>query len=705
MSSVESELFFIYARNHLKSLPFVVVPVWAVFFFYIVLYGVPPIDQVIMIAMVTSLGIFGVVQQGLLYREIVDTYGDQKGFFKKSQCIPQKKLFEAAVYKTVSLLALLCVIFNFAVGVGNFFDLVLGYLVSSFLLIIFSSLSSACWRLFVLEVLIISGVSSISALSNLQFRENLYVLPLIVLISVISLWLGHRNSSTARTIINQKQQLENTAKLALVAERAKAELMATVSHEIRTPLNGIMGMIQMLRSADLPPDEKDSIEVMYVCSNTLLNTINDVLDYSKIEAGKFLIDRTSFDLSYLLDTVYKLMLGKASQKNLSLKVIVEPDVGQFIYGDQNRIQQVLTNLVSNAIKFTETGGVSISVSRKKDNKDILLIEVKDTGPGLSNEVRSKLFNDFVQASSSTAKTHGGTGLGLSISRKLTQLMGGRIGVESAKGEGSNFWFEIPYVVGVQAFESKFTQKTFIKKLEAKILIAEDNAINQTLLVKFLAKLGAGFDIANNGREAVDLFKKGKYDLILMDMEMPILSGIEATKEIRGSRKRGAKTIPIIGLTGNVLQKHIEQCLSSGMTDHIAKPIDLDILTEKIASYIPKPNVEIYASYSKNTTDNGRIRELKQLMGQAYADKFVKDAEKNLVSMLGEIEQAAEKDDVEQIRRLAHDIKGVAGTIDLDFVSRIAESLEEKAILHQIGSLAEINQIVREMKTHIQESTA
>jgi PAS domain S-box-containing protein len=375
------------------------------------------------------------------------------------------------------------------------------------------------------------------------------------------------------------------------ANKAKSFFLAKMSHEIRTPMNGIIGMTDILMQGAQEVDLKDKLKVISISAENLLTIINEILDFSKIEAGQVELEYIPYSLKRLLDEVEELLIIKAKEKSLYLKTRISDQLPKYIYGDPTRTKQIIINLVNNAIKFTEEGGITIFLENKRQhlqsNKFILGINVIDTGIGISEEGKKKLFKAFSQTDSSTTRTHGGTGLGLLISKDLSILLGGNIGVDSQLGEGSTFWVEIPTEEASQQVKEKLKpqkEETFEKK-NLNILLAEDNKINQKIAIINLEKLGHRVDVASNGKEAFEMFMECNYDLILMDIQMPQLSGLEATGLIREYeiKSKRIKKTPIIALTANALTTDKDKYIAAGMNDYLSKPFKqqdlVRILTE------------------------------------------------------------------------------------------------------------------------------
>lgn len=521
--------------------------------------------------------------------------------------------------------------------------------------------------------------NAVMSASRAEARERIMYLQRLAAAAVLALLLtiGLLVYNLARQVRSLKQassELEATAnelseayKLADAGNRAKSEFMATISHEIRTPLNAILGMAELLSRSELEPGERRQVEVIASSGNTLLEIINEVLDFAKLEHGSLCGERVAFDPQELVTTCVRMLEPKAREQGNEILVSVTGLApGDMRVSDPTLVRRVLINLLSNAVKFTENGKVKLALTGTEDR---LRFEVVDTGIGIAADSQSLLFQPFSQVDGSISRRFGGTGLGLAISKRICEELGGKIGLESVQGIGSRFWFEVPVKTApARASQPEAGPVRDVPSLN--VLVVEDQEFNREVAGRFLQLLGQEVTFAKDGVEGVKLATENDFDLILMDMQMPVMDGIEATRTLRAS----GRTVPIIAMTANASDSDRRACTEAGMDGFEAKPIRIEQLRNLILSFGSKE-----APAASAGEHSGRASELIGAIGEDGYRKLLEMFTDEVVVLLNAVHAALNDKDSDRLDRALHSLKGAALNMGLVDVAESAESLRKRSL--------------------------
>ncbi len=483
-----------------------------------------------------------------------------------------------------------------------------------------------------------------------------------------------------------------------------------MSHEIRTPLSGVLGTIELLLDSKLTPPQSRLVDSARRSATNLLDLLNDILDFSKIEAGKLDLETVEFDLGELIEDVVQLFTERARRKGLELRWALAPDAIIDLRGDPMRLRQILSNLVGNAIKFTPRGEVAIAVSTGPidDDRVDVQFEVRDTGIGLEPEATKRIFESFHQADGSTTREYGGTGLGLAISKQLLDMMGGEIEIESTPGEGSTFRFRVSLGIrseqgrasrhpAVRAPVSAFPEQVTETLARSRILVVEDHPVNQEVIRGMLEPTGCQIDLVGNGRDAIEIFSVHRFDLILMDCQMPVLDGYATTRAIReietewGLERDGRPArVPIIAITAHAMAGEQEKCLTAGMDDYLSKPFSQAQLRSAMARWLrapvgpgsdlasPRSRPQRPSGRSAAAVDSKTLDDLRKMQGQHSSDLLQRAIGiylERLPEQIEVLEEAVREADADEIRGVAHSLKSSSATLGATRLASLCADLE------------------------------
>ncbi|MGV8985336.1 MAG: PAS domain S-box protein [Cypionkella sp.] len=490
--------------------------------------------------------------------------------------------------------------------------------------------------------------------------------------------------AAARDVTERKRvelELNEARAVAESASQTKSDFLASMSHEIRTPMNAIMGIADLLAQTDLSAQQDKYVQIFRRAGDNLLNLINDILDLSKVEASQLELEQTNFVLSDQMDVVMEMVGARAKEKGLALSCEIESDVPNNVVGDPTRLRQVLMNLLGNAIKFTGSGTVSLRVTHGGDlaSSTLLRFSVQDTGIGIPDEKLGRVFERFTQADSSTTRRFGGSGLGLTISKRLVELMGGQISVESSVDEGSTFSFSVP--LEVQTSETHVAAVTERASWDQplaplRILLTEDSPDNCTITLAYLEATPYTVEIAGNGAVACEMFRAGHYDLVLMDRQMPVMDGLAATRNIRAwELEIGRSPIPIIALTASALKGDREMCLAAGCTAFLTKPLRQEVLLQAIREHCINA---VLAPEAAKLAPNHAVHRAERVALRAA--QYLANCRENTAKMLAELDQS----NIETVATLGHNLRGSGSSFGFPSISEIGTAIQLAAEAEDFG---------------------
>ena len=686
---MNKDLFHIYIRNHLSVFYLPVLIAGIVLWLRFYLQGYPGQQEIIAGGFLLSVSAIFLFFERRFFKSILVDKDDVDGI--------SFQVIKAILFKALYMVPWLMLIF-WPYQTDYMLDHILGFIFVFGAIGLYVAISSPCFVLFITDVFIQVAAASIILFLNLDSIETIYIFSALVLFTLYALFIGRRLNKTSKELVHTNFKLIEAASEAKNANMAKSDFLSMISHEIRTPMHGIISTVEHLTETNLSEQQKESLNVVSRCSETLLNMLNNILDISKIEAKKTEIEYVVFNLRTVIQDSVNIIKHSVAEKGLELKFDIDEGVPNYIKSDQVKIQQILLNLLSNAIKFTDSGSVTVKAFLARGKKNIR-IEVVDTGIGISLENQKKLFSRFTQADVSVTRHYGGTGLGLSIAKNFLNLMGGDIGVESYEGKGSNFWFEFPCRESVSNAAVDSDGNDVINLPENLfVLVADDNEINQRSVERILLYQECHVTMVENGKEALEKIGLHPFDIILMDMNMPVMDGIEATRALKSMDDPKINSIPVVGLTASTDEESIRRFYESGIVDHITKPFKKYEFLKTIAINLSSEEKEKLSGKKESRKQHSsevilvKLEEIRDDFGDDFFFSFVEDSLTEIERLIEEIKHAYRESSYEVMYQSAHDLCAVSGNIGMAGTQKLAKKLE----------LASLHKNIEEASSHYSE---
>ena len=663
-----------YARNHRGSLVnnFLMAGVFLTGKYK--MYGVPQEANSILVEIgVLVFCLMAFLRQHNIYREILETK------FRDSEI--RGYIFSICFTKVMYLVPWLLLLFWPLQG-QFFYDDLLGYIFVICVVATYGSSSAPVPFLLFFDIAIPMAVAGLVVYLNWNVQETRYAGPAVLFFCFYVFSIGRKMLASTLQLIESKKQAGLNARRADDANRAKSSFLALMSHEIRTPMTGIFGMVDFLKDTPLNAEQKDFVGTISDCSKTLLNTLNDVLDFSKVESGKLDISAVNFDLHNMLTNSGRVMRQTAEDKGLKLNLAIADNVPKRMRGDPHRLQQVIVNLLNNGVKFTERGEVTLRATCSDGKQPSLRMEVQDTGIGISKENIAKLFSAFSQADNSIARRYGGSGLGLSIAKKLVELMGGKIGVTSEEGKGSIFFVELPYLAPVAGETDADAEHTGPDSPPQNILVVEDNAVSQRIVVKMLTQKGHTVTAVGTGDDALNAVQKNDFNMVFMDVNMPGRNGLDTTRAIHALGGKLEK-LPVIGLTANIMEDFVRKCYDAGMIAHVPKPFSPKSLYDAVALVSGSGKGETAkAPQEQKKSMRATLTMLRDGMGLDYVQGMVASNLKETARLMDIVDTEMQKGKLDKMSDAAHDLKSITGLIGMYEASSLAAEVEADGLKNE-----------------------